>query len=150
MESKPGSLVGLAANDNSDALVLKMLRLLLVPAGYEMEIIADANTSGGGAVAAREPSVVLSHVPPSGLNQTCYLVRKLRAQLAELPIIVGRWGKSGGTASAERLAGVGATHVVFTMADARDRILARLETSPDTGIVETAPPATALGTALGV
>ena len=49
---------------------------------------------------------------------------RLKAGFADLPIVVGRWGESGGGASvAERLTGVGATHVLFTLADARDRIL---------------------------
>jgi len=150
----PVSIVGLAATDTSDALVLRMLNLFLPPAEFEMEIITGATSPlhATEQVAAREPKLVLlSHVPPSGLNQTCYLVRKLRAQLPELPIIVGRWGTVGGTSSsAERLGSVGATNVVFTLAEARDRILARLQTSRDTGIVETSSQATGVGTASSV
>ena len=43
----------------------------------------------------------------------------------ELPILVGRWGEAGSDAASEGLSGVGATHVAFTLADARDQILAR-------------------------
>ena len=39
--------------------------------------------------------------------------------------MVGRWGEAGSDAASEGLSGVGATHVAFTLADARDQILAR-------------------------
>ena len=39
----------------------------------------------------------MSHLPPEGLTSARYLVRRLRAQFADLPIVVGRWG---GTAAA--------------------------------------------------
>jgi hypothetical protein len=76
-------------------------------------------------VAERSPRlVVVSHLPPEGLTATRYLVRRLRAQFTELSIVVGRWGETGGAASAaDRLMGIGASHVVFTLAEARDRVL---------------------------
>jgi len=58
-------------------------------------------------------------------------VRRLRARFADLPIVVGRWGASGGPATvAERLTEMGASHVVFTLADARDRILKTARATP--------------------
>jgi hypothetical protein len=68
--------------------------------------------------------VVLSHLPPSGLTSARYLVRRLRARFPRLPLVVGRWGEAGDTArAADRLTEVGASRVVFSIADARDRIL---------------------------
>jgi hypothetical protein len=69
--------------------------------------------------------VMLSHLPPEALAQARYQVRRLRARFAALPILVGRWGEGGSNAASEGLSGVGATHVAFTLADARDQILAR-------------------------
>ena len=123
----PGPILGLVAEDNSDALVLRMLRQLLTPCGCVMEIIQDTESSLQVVerVAAQAPALVLvSHLPPEGSTLARYLVRRLRSQFAELPILVGRWGGADGSASAvERLMAVGASRVVFTLADARARIV---------------------------
>ncbi|HEX8203138.1 MAG TPA: AI-2E family transporter, partial [Isosphaeraceae bacterium] len=127
--SDPGPviLVGLAVQDTADALVLRMLGHLLAPSGCTLEIITDTESPLQVAefVAERSPRlVVVSHLPPEGLTATRYLVRRLRAQCAELSIVVGRWGETGGAASAaDRLIGIGASHVVFTLAEAQDRVL---------------------------
>jgi hypothetical protein len=56
--------------------------------------------------------------------------------------VVGRWGETGGAAAvAERLTEMGASHVVFTLADARDRILKRPCPSPSRSGVTPGPPA---------
>ena len=120
-------LVGLAVQDTADALVLKMLAQILAPAGCDLEVIAATESSLEVAERVAENSprlVVVSHLPPEGLTLARYLVRRLRTQFADLPIVVGRWGETGGgAAAAERLSGMGATDVVFTLSDARDRIL---------------------------
>lgn len=129
-------LVGIAVEDTSDALILRMLGQLVEPAGCTMEIITDVESPMEVAARVAEHSprvVILSHLPPGGLTQARYLVRRLRAQFEAMPLFVGRWGESGGSASAaERLVNVGATHVVFTLADARDRILAAVTPKPET------------------
>jgi hypothetical protein len=129
------NLVGVAANDTGDALVLNMVAQLLAPLGLEMEIISDAPSPLALAerVAAAEPSmVVLSHLPPEGLAPARYQVRRLRARFADLPILVGRWGASGNVAAAaQRLSEMGASHVSFGLADARDYIAAKLAPAPE-------------------
>ncbi len=77
-------------------------------------------------VAEASPAmVILAHLPPEPLAQARYQVRRLRARFAALPIVVGRWGEAGSDAASEGLSGVGPTHVAFSLADARDQILAR-------------------------
>jgi hypothetical protein len=78
-----------------------------------------------GDVAEAKPDlVVLSHLPPAGFTNARYLVRRLRARFVDLPIVVGRWSQTGDTAeAAERLTSVGASRVVFRLAEARDLIL---------------------------
>ncbi len=124
---EPAAIVGVAVQDTADALVLRMLGLLLAPSGCTLEIIRDTESplQVADRVADLSPKlVVVSHLPPEGLTRARYLVSRLRARFAELPIVVGRWGETGGGAAvAERLTGVGATHVHFTLADSRDRIL---------------------------
>jgi len=122
----PVTLVGLAVQDTADALVLRMLGQLLAPSGFTLEIVTDTESPLQVAqlVAERSPRlVVVSHLPPEGLTSARYLVRRLRAQSAALSIVVGRWGESGGASAAERLVGLGASHVVFALDEARDRIL---------------------------
>jgi predicted PurR-regulated permease PerM len=125
----PVPLVGLAVQDTSDALVLRMLGQLLAPTGCTLEIVTDTESPLQVAERLADQSprlVVVSHLPPEGLTRARYLVQRLRARFAELPIVVGRWGETGGAASAaERLVGIGASYVVFTLADARERILKR-------------------------
>jgi predicted PurR-regulated permease PerM len=123
----PVPLVGLAVQDTSDALVLRMLGQLLTPSGCILEIITYTESSLQviERVAEKSPKlVVVSHFSREGLTSTRYLVRRLRARFTDLPILVGRWGRTDNFASAEeRLVAIGASRVVNTLADARDRIL---------------------------
>jgi predicted PurR-regulated permease PerM len=125
--SEPVRIAALAVDDTSDSLVLRMLGHLLDPARYQLEIFADMDSSLHAAerVAEFSPNlVVVSHLPPQGLTLTRYLVRRLRAHSPELPILVGRWGETAGAKSAgRRLVENGASRVVFTLADARARIM---------------------------
>ena len=139
---EPVTLVGLAVQDTSDALVLRMLGQILVPAGLSLEIVTDTESSLQVAERVAEHSlrlVIVSHLPPEGLTLARYLVRRLRSQFADLPIIVGRWGETGGAAAAaERLCVIGATDVIFTLSDARDCILKALASRLE-GTVAPAP-----------
>jgi predicted PurR-regulated permease PerM len=132
-------LVGLAVQDTSDALVLRMLDQLVSPAGCKLEIITDVESplEVADRLAEKSPTmVVLSHLPPGGLTQARYLVRRLRARFPELSLVVGRWGESGGAAAAaERLVAGGATRVVFTLAEARDRILAVVRSTSERSVI---------------
>ena len=94
--------------------------------------------------------LVLSHLPPAGFTHARYLVRRLRARFADLPIVVGRWREQGDTTeAAERLMTVGASHVVFQLSEARDLIVekylakSRAVATPE----ETTPLAPAVATA---
>ena len=124
----PFEVAGVAASGSSDALALRMLGQLLAPSKYTLVNLKDADSPMQLAdrVAAESPAmVILSHLPPEALPQARYQVRRLRSRFAGLPILVGRWGEGGSDAASQGLSGVGATHVAFTLADARDQILAR-------------------------
>ena len=118
----------MAASGTSDALTLRMLGQILAPSKCTL-----VNIEGGGSpmqlaerVAEVSPAmVILSHLPPEALAQARYQVRRLRSRFAGLAILVGRWGEAGSDAASQGLSGVGATHVAFTLADARDQILAK-------------------------
>lgn len=134
----PGSpatlLLGVAANDTADAVVLKMLAQLLEPSGLSLEVMTEAATPMALAerVADRSPSmIVLSHLPPQGSTSARYQVRRLRARFADLPILVGRWGDSGHSESAsQQLTEAGASHVALSLVDARDAVVSRFARPP--------------------
>jgi predicted PurR-regulated permease PerM len=123
----PFRVVGIPVQDTADTLILKMLGQLIEPAGCELEIITDVDSplELADRIDDHEPRLVfVSHLPPGGLTQARYLVKRLRARHAALPITVGRWSEGIGESAADRLLAVGATHVVAKLAEARDRILA--------------------------
>jgi hypothetical protein len=130
---KPPALLGVAAEDAADAVVLKMLAQTLKGSGLSMEVLTEPGTPmqlADRVAALDPPMVVLSHLPPEGLTTARYQVRRLRARFADLPIVVGRWGASGNTDSAaDRLSKAGASHVVLSLAEARDLIASRLAPS---------------------
>ncbi|MGA7498977.1 MAG: AI-2E family transporter, partial [Isosphaeraceae bacterium] len=136
-------VAGVAASGSADALTLRMLGQILAPSKCTL-----VNLEGAGPpmqlaerVAEVSPAmVILSHLPPEPLAQARYQVRRLRARFAALPIVVGRWGEAGSDAASEGLSGVGPTHVAFSLADARDQILARAASAVPATVV----PATAM------
>jgi AI-2E family transporter/B12 binding domain len=143
---KPASpsfeVAAVAATGTSDALTLRMLGQILAPSHCAL-----VNVEGAGSpmqlaerVAEVSPAmVILSHLPPEALAQARYQVRRLRARFNGLPILVGRWGEGASDAASQGLSGVGATHVAFTLAAARDQVLARAVSA----VAVTAPTATA-------
>ena len=130
-------VLGVAAQDTADALALRMLSQALAPSGCRIEPITDGKLPAevAKAIIARDPElVILSHVPPTGLTAARTLIRRLRGTSFDLPILVGRWGAGGGDADGigEKLKAVGAQEVAFTIAEARDRVLATLKAKPAT------------------
>jgi len=137
-------ILGVATNDHSDELVLRMLDQLLEGAGCAISIYTapESPLKLAEQVADTSPDlIVLSHLPPAGFTNARYLVRRLRARFADMPILVGRWGEMGNTAeAAEQLTNVGASRIVFRLAEAREFILEKYLTKPED---EPAPSATA-------
>ena len=91
-------LVGLAVQDTSDALVLRMLGQLLAPSGCTLEIITDTESSLQVAerVAEHSPKlIVMSELPREGLSLGRYLLRQLRIRFADTPDRRGTLGPSG-------------------------------------------------------
>ncbi len=86
-------VLALPAHDETDALVLQMLALLLKSSNVSFtagEFAAPVQAVE--QVKAANPELVLiSHLPPDGLTATRHLTRRIRAQFPKLPIIVGRW-----------------------------------------------------------
>lgn len=142
--SQDGPVIGIAVQDTSDLLVLRMLGQLLTRSQITLKILPIAETPLQLAelVADISPRLAfLSHLPPQGLTPTRYILRRLHSQFASMPIIVGRWGETSAAKSdADRLTAMGATHTVFTLADARDRILGNSPVVANKGVESTVAP----------
>jgi predicted PurR-regulated permease PerM len=132
--SDPGAntrvwIVGCPARDEADALALEMVRHLLDPARYRIEV------SGTGMLTAevvawvdlhRPPLLCIGAVAPGGLSQTRHLCKRLRSQCPELKIVVGRWGlHDEKDADRQHLLAAGADHVETTVLDTQ-RTLAQV------------------------
>jgi predicted PurR-regulated permease PerM len=158
-------IVGYPARDEADVVALEMVRHLLDPARYRMEV------SRTGMLVAEVLAYVDLHRPallcigavaPGGLSQARHLCKRLRSQCPELKIVVGRWGlHDEKDADREQLLAAGADHVETTVLDTQRTLglvgLTRGHPAPEspptpaTEIVPwTAPtPAMALGRAHG-
>ena len=67
--------------------------------------------------------VCIADLPPSAPSKTRYLVRKLRAAIPDLTILVGRWAPASLLDdSAQPLLEAGATHVASSLLETRDQL----------------------------
>jgi methylmalonyl-CoA mutase cobalamin-binding subunit len=91
---KPVRVVVLPAKDAVDHAAAELFGRLLEPAHWEAEV-APANALASellDLVRKTDPAVVvIVALPAGGLTHTRYLCKRLRAQAADLKIVVGRW-----------------------------------------------------------
>ena len=122
-------IVGIAANGGADALVLRMLKLVLKPTDVRMVILSGTGSPlhVSDKVESLAPGLlVVSHLPPLGLTRTRYLIRRLRARYPEVPMIVGFWNaKADAVQVAEQLHSTSAYHVGQSLGTVRTMILDR-------------------------
>ncbi len=124
-ESPPFRVFGYATNEGADALSLKMLEQLAEYQAETTAIVWEMSTarmlSAEVVEFARQHDVraiVIADLPPSPASKTRYLVRKLRAALPDLPILIGRWAPPHvADENAQALLDSGAIHVASTLAD---------------------------------
>jgi hypothetical protein len=117
-------IIGCPVRDEADELSLLMLRQLLDPVRYELEIIADELLAAEivEQIAEKKPALVcLASLPPGGLAQTRYLCKRIRARFPDIKLIVGRWGSR--TDNSNALVDAGADKTGNTMIETRDHII---------------------------
>ncbi len=117
-------IMGCPVRDEADELSLLMLRQLLDPLRYELEIIADELLAAEiiDQIAEKKPALVcLASLPPGGLAQTRYLCKRLRTRFPDSKLIVGRWG--GRTDNSNALTDAGADRIGNKIIETRDQIL---------------------------
>jgi hypothetical protein len=125
-------IMGCPVRDEADELALLMLRQLLDPLRYELEIIADELLAAEiiDQIAGKKPALVcLASLPPGGLAQTRYLCKRLRARFPDSKLIVGRWGSRTDNSNALTVAGADKTG--NKIIETRDHIVQLSQILPD-------------------
>jgi hypothetical protein len=119
-------ILGAPARDESDRLALEMLRQVLDPARWTMEVTAvEAQTEALVARVAEEGPVLvcIGSLPPGGLAHTRYLCKRLRARSPKVKIVMGRWGlKDDVKQNEEQLREAGADAMTTTLLETRDKL----------------------------
>jgi predicted PurR-regulated permease PerM len=123
--SDPGDtlvrILGCPARDDADVLALEMVRHLLDPARYRMEVSKTGMLVAevvAGVDLHRPALLCIGTVAPGGLSQARHLCKRLRSQCPELKIVVGRWGlHDEKDADRQHLLAAGADHVETTVLD---------------------------------
>ena len=122
-------LVGIATNGGGDALILRMLNLLLKPSEVRLTILSATGSPLRVSDKVEQLEcglIVMSHLPPLGLTRTRYLIKRLRARHPDIPMVVGFWDvKAAPVQVAEQLRSSSAYHVALSVAAARTMILER-------------------------
>jgi predicted PurR-regulated permease PerM len=132
LAASPGKvqILGCPGSGEADRLALEMLRQLLDPARWDMEILSKEMLSAELVTLAgeKDPAVVcIGALPPGGLARTRYLCKRLRARLPKAKIVVGRWGlKSNVEQNQEQLLEAGADNVETTLLETRTHLTAWL------------------------
>ena len=128
----PLHILACPARDQADRLALEMLRQVLDPATWVVEIAGVETLTADlvAQVAEQSPALVcIGALPPGGLAHTRYLCKKLRARLLKVKIIVGRWGLSGNIeANRAQLQDAGADLTAATILETRSQLNSLLPT----------------------
>jgi predicted PurR-regulated permease PerM len=121
---QPLRVLGLAINGVADELALGMLVHLVddLPIAFDITAARMQASELVSLVREREFSVVcFADLPPSPPSKTRYLVKRLRAALPEVRILVGRWAPPAlADESTQVLREAGATHVGATLVETRE------------------------------
>ncbi len=127
------TVLGLATAGAPDALALRMLAHLLKDTPFVLDIRERAVLSADVLDAiklGRYCAVCIADIPPSAPSRSRYMVKRLRALVPELPIMVGRWAPDElADESNDALNAAGATHVGSRLLETRVQLL-RLAATP--------------------
>jgi predicted PurR-regulated permease PerM len=120
---EPLHVLGYATNGAADELALAMLAHLLDDLPIRVEIVGTRLQAAEllSLVQQRGCSIVcLADLPPSPPSKTRYLVKRLRAGLPDLRILVGRWAPPAlADENTQLLRETGANLVVSTLSETR-------------------------------
>ena len=128
--TEPVKILGCPAKDDTDCVGLEMLRQLLDPTHWDLEVTAlETLTSELAARVAEAPPAIIciASLPPGGLSHARYLCKRLRDASPDIEIIVGRWGSQRNSKlDRERLELAGASFVTTTLSETHKLLESRL------------------------
>ena len=139
---QPLRVLGYAANGTGDELALGMLAHLVEDLPIQLDI-HPARLHANALIALLQsqkiPVLCIADLPPSPPSKTRYVVKRLRAAIPDLRIVVGRWAPQAlADESPEGLLQDGATGVAATLLGTRDYLVTLLDKPrvalPDTGV----------------
>jgi len=113
------------AFDKADVLALEMLTKLLSPLRWDIDVVrSEALTAEvvDRAVESGVSVICIGSVAPGGLAHTRYLCKRLRAQLPDVKIIEGRWGRKDNEENEQQLLEAGADAVATTLLATRNQL----------------------------
>ncbi len=139
---QPLRVLGYAANGTGDELALGMLAHLVKDLPIELHIHRErlhANELVSLLQNQKISIFCIADLPPSPPSKTRYVVKRIRAALPDLHIVVGRWApRALADESGEGLLQDGATRVAATLLETRDYLATLLDkprvTVPDSGV----------------
>ncbi len=118
------------AHDGADEAALEMLRNLLDPARWSLELVAPDTLTAEllELIEEKKPALVcIAATPPGGLAHTRYLCKRLRAKHPELRILVCRWGpRASATSSPGQLEEAGADSISTSLLETRQQLASLL------------------------
>jgi predicted PurR-regulated permease PerM len=130
-------VLGCPGRDEADGLALEMLRQVVDPAQWEVEVLSTELPAAElvALAAEKRPAIIcIGALPPGGLAHARYLCKRLRARLPGAKIVVGRWGLRGNVEqNQEQLREAGADLIETTLAQTRDDLNAWLPALADQG-----------------
>jgi predicted PurR-regulated permease PerM len=122
----PVEVIGYAANGQADATALTMLAQLVASDSISLHVASVRLLTAEivDLVQTRRANLVcIADLPPSPPSKTRYLVRKLRAALPDVKILVGRWAPPElSDEDRSALVDAGAAHVAATLIETRNHL----------------------------
>src|SRR5262249_51177237 len=83
------------------------------------------------AVQSRRPVLLcIGALPPGGIPQARHICKRVRAQVADLKVVVGRWDTRTEDFNGEVFEAAGADRVATSLLECRDQILELLRATP--------------------
>jgi len=138
----PVMILGVPARDDADQLVALMLAHVLRTQKFSVEVLplaADPALAQERLLRRDVRVVYVSALPPSAVTAARQAFRRLRRQIAGIPIIIGVWNHAASPAELERRLGLpNSGDVVKTLAEATVSV-ATHATAPQPTAPQTAP-----------
>ena len=128
---EPLRVFGYAANGVADEIALTMMPHLVQDLPITIEVNATRLMASELVALVQERNVTvlcIADLPPSPPSKTRYFVKRVRAAMPEVRIIVGRWAPAALADESTRvLLDAGANHVDSTLLDTRDYLSSLLD-----------------------